>query len=219
MSKFLFVTWDGGGNQPPARRIAAELEARGHDTRWLTLPETPLDLSAVPPPDRSPMVIARIMANPAHVDAVRADLAAAPADVLVVDCLLFGALAAAWILELPACCLVHTAPGGFGGPDPGNPNAQRLLTAINEMHSTLGLGPVNDPWQIWAADNPVIASFPELDAPPAAEVPEFDWIGPILDDPTYRDAAARLQAAISATPGAPGAADRIEALAQTRAHR
>ena len=35
MAEILFVTWDGGGNVPPALGIAAELQRRGHEVRFL----------------------------------------------------------------------------------------------------------------------------------------------------------------------------------------
>ena len=35
MTNVLFVTWDGGGNVPPAVGIATELQARGHAVRML----------------------------------------------------------------------------------------------------------------------------------------------------------------------------------------
>src|SRR5439155_27056839 len=35
MGRFLFVTWDGGGNVPPAIGLAHLLVARGHDVRFL----------------------------------------------------------------------------------------------------------------------------------------------------------------------------------------
>ena len=35
MSRFTFVTWDGGGNVPPAVGIAQELIARGNEVRFL----------------------------------------------------------------------------------------------------------------------------------------------------------------------------------------
>jgi hypothetical protein len=190
MSRFLFISWDGGGNQPPARHIAAELAARGHHTQWLTLPTTPIDLSLVAPPDRATVVFGQIMANPTHVQDVRAHVDADPADVLVVDCLLFGALAAAQILQVPTGCLVHTLPGAFGGPDPGNPNAPRLLTAINDMRARLGLAQVNDPWQTWTPHTTIVASFPDLDLPAAQQVAGFRWIGPIVDRPTATDVPA-----------------------------
>ena len=35
MSSILFVTWDGGGNVPPAIALARELDGRGHQVRFL----------------------------------------------------------------------------------------------------------------------------------------------------------------------------------------
>src|SRR5258706_231982 len=35
MTRFAFVTWDGGGNLGPAVGIAQELAARGHEVRFL----------------------------------------------------------------------------------------------------------------------------------------------------------------------------------------
>ena len=38
MSHFVFVTWDGGGNQPPALGLGQELRARGHEAELVTVP-------------------------------------------------------------------------------------------------------------------------------------------------------------------------------------
>ncbi len=38
MADILFVTWDGGGNVPPAVGIAEELKTRGHRVRFLGHP-------------------------------------------------------------------------------------------------------------------------------------------------------------------------------------
>ena len=35
MTRFAFVTWDGGGNVPPAVGIAQELVLRGHEVVFL----------------------------------------------------------------------------------------------------------------------------------------------------------------------------------------
>jgi UDP:flavonoid glycosyltransferase YjiC (YdhE family) len=35
VATYLFVTWDGGGNVPPAVAIAAELRRRGHAVRFV----------------------------------------------------------------------------------------------------------------------------------------------------------------------------------------
>lgn len=78
MSRFLFVSWDGGGNQLPARRIAAELDTRGHQTRWLMLPRKAIDMATVSPAERGAITLGQIMANPAHLAELRADRAPSP---------------------------------------------------------------------------------------------------------------------------------------------
>ena len=35
MADILFVTWDGGGNLPPAIGIGRELRSRGHEVRFI----------------------------------------------------------------------------------------------------------------------------------------------------------------------------------------
>jgi hypothetical protein len=189
MSNFLFVTWNGGGNQPPERATASALEARGHQVRWLTLPPNPPDLSVLPPADRTPAVIAQVMTNHANVDDIAAELAQAPCDAVVVDCMLFGALAATQLLKVPTACFVHSVPGGFGGPTPGFPSAALLSASIAALLGKLGMPTVHDPWAMWAAANPIVASFRELDLPAAAAVAEFDWIGPVVPRPPTPRAA------------------------------
>jgi hypothetical protein len=214
MSNFLFVTWNGGGNQPPERDTAAELQARGHHVRWLTLPAHPPNLAALRPEQRTPAVIAQVMTNPTNLDELTADLAKAPADAIVVDCMLFGALAAAQLLELPVCCFIHSVPGAFGGPTPGFPSAALLSASIAEMLDKLGLPVEHDPWTVWAAANPIVASFRELDVPAAAAVPEFDWIGPVVPRPsTPREATGKnVILSLSTYPG-------FRALEQPKAQR
>ena len=46
MAEILFVTWDGGGNVPPAVGIAAELTARGHAVRFVGHPRQRATLEA-----------------------------------------------------------------------------------------------------------------------------------------------------------------------------
>ena len=45
-SRFLFVTWDGGGNIPPELAIARRLVARGHSVRFLCDPTLEADVRA-----------------------------------------------------------------------------------------------------------------------------------------------------------------------------
>ena len=45
-SRFLFITWDGGGNVPPELAIARRLVARGHRVRFLCDPTLEADVAA-----------------------------------------------------------------------------------------------------------------------------------------------------------------------------
>ena len=106
MAEILFVTWDGGGNVPPAVGIARELKTRGHRVRFIgherqaqTFARHGLDFtsfrtarpfsSLVP---ASPLKILATFSDRAMGTDVVAELAARPADVVVVDCLLFSVM-------------------------------------------------------------------------------------------------------------------------------
>lgn len=106
MAQILFVTWDGGGNVPPAVGIAEELAARGHGVRFLGH-ATQASAFAARGLEFTPFPTARPFsslegAGPTRILAtfgdramgadVLAELAARPCDAVVVDCLLFGVL-------------------------------------------------------------------------------------------------------------------------------
>jgi UDP:flavonoid glycosyltransferase YjiC (YdhE family) len=106
MADIVFVTWDGGGNVPPAVGIADELKARGHRVRFLgharqttAFADRGLAFSAFPtarPFDSTvpatPLRVLATFGDRAMGADVVAELAARPADVVVVDCLLFGVM-------------------------------------------------------------------------------------------------------------------------------
>jgi UDP:flavonoid glycosyltransferase YjiC (YdhE family) len=106
MADILFVTWDGGGNVPPAVGIADELTARGHRVRFLgharqapAFAERGLEFTAFPtarPFDSTvpttPLTVLATFGDRAMGADVIAELAERPADVVVVDCLLFGVM-------------------------------------------------------------------------------------------------------------------------------
>lgn len=106
MAEILFVTWDGGGNVPPASGLASELRRRGHDVRLLGHPGNAAAAACAGVPFE-PFVTARLfrgtddnsdatmLATFADRDMGRDVLAALsrrPADLVVVDCLLFGVM-------------------------------------------------------------------------------------------------------------------------------
>lgn len=123
MSSFLFATWDGGGNLPPTLGIATELSARGHEVRFvghasqaarlagfdLTTYETDLLASAGPGLGRLLATFADRAQGRRVVEAARAR----PADVVVVDCYLFGVMTELQRAAIPYVVLEHSLDGNF----------------------------------------------------------------------------------------------------------
>jgi len=106
MSNILIVTWDGGGNVPPAVQVGAELRDRGHSVRFLghaRLADTFADVG-IPfraferarPFDstdaNSPATMIAMFGDRGMGHDVLAELEREPADVVLVDCLLLGAM-------------------------------------------------------------------------------------------------------------------------------
>ena len=106
MAEILFVTWDGGGNVPPALAIADELAGRGHGVRFVGHPgqrpaleeagvavaasQHARSFSAVA--DNSPPALVAMFGDRGLGRDALAALADRDADVVVVDCLLFGVM-------------------------------------------------------------------------------------------------------------------------------
>jgi len=121
MAEFLFVTWDGGGNVPPALGIAAELQGRGHAVRFLghetqreaigaagfgfasfptAKPFSSLESNA------PPRIMALFTDKAIGADAV-SEARRRPTDVVVVDCMMIGALRACADAGLTYVTLEH----------------------------------------------------------------------------------------------------------------
>jgi UDP:flavonoid glycosyltransferase YjiC (YdhE family) len=127
MPDILFVTWDGGGNVPPAAGIARELHARGHTVRFVGHPGQADQLAregfpftsfptARPFTSQTPSSTWSILAvfgDRAMGRDVVAELEARPADVVVVDCLLFGVMEALQTAGRSYVVLEHSFDGYF----------------------------------------------------------------------------------------------------------
>ena len=122
MSEILFVTWDGGGNVPPALAIAGELTRRGETVRFLGHP-TQRDTvaaagfgfapyEAAPPfsstEENGALRLLSLFTDSRMAEDLRAELRRRPADLVVVDCLLLGALRACVGLTQPYVVLEHS---------------------------------------------------------------------------------------------------------------
>lgn len=121
MAEILFVTWDGGGNVSPALGIGHELRARGHRVRFLGHPAQSESLSVagmevlpshharafsgVEP--QSPLSLIAAFGDRGMGRDLLAAVADRPAGLVVVDCLMFGALDAARHAGLRYAVLEH----------------------------------------------------------------------------------------------------------------
>jgi UDP:flavonoid glycosyltransferase YjiC (YdhE family) len=129
-SKFLIVTWDGGGNTPSAFNLGSRLARRGHRVRmlgWESMAKRAADagIEFVAYPSERPLpaglshdegwldyVEPMLFGEAARRD-ILAEAAAFGPDVLVLDCMLGAAFAAARELRLPAAVLVHVLYSPF----------------------------------------------------------------------------------------------------------
>ncbi len=202
MGRYLIVTWDGAGNLAPTLGITRELIERGHDVRLIghdTIAERCGDVGArfVPltqgkgwdamedPDDfeaEVKLLIEELCFSSTIARDVAQELAREPADVVLVDCMLFTAIDVALASGTPTAALFHTPYTIFrDGPliemfAPG-------MAIANAHRAELGLPAVERLGDIHDACACAIVAVPkefEPDVPDAANVLR---IGPLLDAP------------------------------------
>ena len=188
MSRVLFVTWDGGGNVGPAAEIGKELQRRGHDVRFIGQSQQRSELeragfafSAYSKPGswtatgkRGALAnvlgfLALLTGKSLGRDVV-AEAKRTPTDLVVIDCLLFGALDAASRAGLRHAVLVHSLFAAVDGTmASGAPGAIARLCGLN-------------PRRLWAAaDARVVITLEEFDdLSGVADPPRLDYVGPVL---------------------------------------
>jgi len=121
MSNLLFITWDGGGNVPPALGIAAELQHRGHRVRVMGHPVQHAEVEGVgldfapfhtartfqAIDNSTPIDYAGVFGDRAMGRDVVEEMRREPADLVVIDCILFGAMQAVAAQGVPYVVLEH----------------------------------------------------------------------------------------------------------------
>jgi hypothetical protein len=131
--RFLIVSWDGGGNTPPALNLGARLARQGHQVRLLgwesmapraaaagvefaTYPSVPPWPPELAFEDALEERLLPALAGPATRDDILTEANGFAPDV-VVDCMMDAGLEAAHVLGLPCAVLVHsrTARSGMSG--------------------------------------------------------------------------------------------------------
>ena len=199
MTRFTFLTWDGGGNVPPAVGIAQELIARGNEVRFLgyltqqaAIEARGLAFSALPrsgsfdlygeraPEQRLPAIIRNVWACPEHLDDIPDALTAHPTDVLVVDFLMQGALAQARRTDIPVAVLAHSSVAGLV-PPPDSPMGSARLAAANDFRATIGLPRMERLNDGWDGLPTIVTTIPELDAAEDGAPKTVHYVGPVAE--------------------------------------
>jgi UDP:flavonoid glycosyltransferase YjiC (YdhE family) len=127
--RFLVVSWDGGGNVPPTINLGARLVRGGHRVRMLGWSSTArgaaeagmefsgLSTPPLPPGRTHEEAWSKVMDPMLHgqgtVEEILAVARSFRPDVLVIDCMMGAAFAAAAQLALPTAVLVHVRYGPF----------------------------------------------------------------------------------------------------------
>jgi MGT family glycosyltransferase len=202
MGRYLIVTWDGAGNLVPTLGITRTLVDRGHDVRLLghdTIADRcgdtgarffPLSQTegwdAMDDPDDFEAEVKLMVEGLCFSSAIAADLAREldrePADVVLVDCMLFTAIDVGLARGVPTATLFHTPYTIFRGGELVEMFAPGLAIA-NEHRAQLGLPAIERLGDIHDACACAIVALPkefEPDAPDAANVLR---VGPVLDAP------------------------------------
>jgi UDP:flavonoid glycosyltransferase YjiC (YdhE family) len=180
MAEFLFVTWDGGGNVPPALRIAAALGDRGHAVRFVghagqrpALEAAGVEVAATGRArafsaldENSPLDLVAMFGDRGLGHDVLDALAATPADLVVVDCLLFGVMAVLREAGVPYVVLEHLYDAyltdrWLRGPMGVGMRLKRLRPTRSLAQARLRL----------------VTSVPSLD--PAGTRPGLTYVGPV----------------------------------------
>lgn len=190
MADILFVTWDGGGNVPPALGIAAELASRGHSTRFLGHAAQEEDVRRaghaftayaeaadfVGRDANSLPRLIRLFSDRGMGRDLLAEVAARPADVVVIDALLMGALDAAAGAGLRYVPLQHLFDGyQRGGWLNGPVGMWGRLNGLRPRHR----------WD--DAEVVLAATLPGLDPGSTGDRPgNLQFVGPVVESPARR---------------------------------
>jgi UDP:flavonoid glycosyltransferase YjiC (YdhE family) len=188
MASILFVTWDGGGNLPPALGIAAELHDRGEQVRFLgheqqreAIESAGLRFepyrrarpwSSTAPADglRGAVTIFSMFTDPGPGQDLLASIRREPADLVVIDCMLLGALNAANRAGLRHTVLVHTFYQYLAAKWSRGPAG--ILGRLKGQH----------PVRLWSnADLVLVATLADLDPAARRGLPDqFLYTGPVV---------------------------------------
>lgn len=195
--RFLFVTWDGGGNTAPTYPLVRRLILTGHAVAVLGQSSQQsavqkLGAEFVPLPvadwtrgksledemDR----LAALLFGPAPGRAVLDAIDRHSPDAVVVDCLMSSCMAAAESAAIPSAALVHFLYAQFVGAGPFRQFFESMLSTLNETRSQFGLPGVASLCAVMDPMNIVLVACPqEFDAPTQRLPANVRYTGAVLE--------------------------------------
>lgn len=198
--RFLIMSWDGGGNAPPAINLGARLVRQGHQVRLLgwesmaprayaagvefaTYPSVPPWPPELAFEDAIEERFLPALLGPGTRDDVLFAAAGFSPDVLVVDCMMGAGLEAARMLRLPHAVLVHLPYSAF-------------------MHEWGDEATRAEKARFLAEAGAVLALVPPGFDPPCLRPANTSYVGPITD-PNSRPPLDPRDARLLAEPGDP----------------
>lgn len=196
MRRFLFLTWNGAGNQPPAVAIAQALRKRGHEVtfggyenqrgyfaergfRFVSLGRSAAAWRDEPPERMFAVKLQTAWSSPDHFFDLPRLISEERSDAVLIDCLMFGALAAAERERIPVATLIHSAPGAL--MPPGGRFESQILSSVNALRVHAGLSEVGTLWEAWARYPSLSNSIRQLDPLAKQTPPTFSYLGPMSE--------------------------------------
>jgi MGT family glycosyltransferase len=180
MTHVLLVVRDGGGTASVETRVARRLVERGHRVRVAGPPaiaHLASELDFHPIADTEPAPLAVHLMD--HLEG---------ADIVVADCMLYGALIAATVGGLPSAALmptVYLADRLVGSAVAAQPHWVGTRATINDARRHLGLPEVDSVIdQILAANRVLVLTSRAFELPDVRPPANVVYVGPQFDDAT-----------------------------------
>lgn len=197
MGRYIFLTWNGAGNQAPSVALAKNLERRGHQVtfagyenqrdyftargfRFVLIPAAATAWRDDAPERMFAIKMQAAWASLDHLEDIPRLITREQPSALVIDCMMFGALAAAENANVATFVLVHSAPGAL--MPPGGDFERKFHEPVNAVRRNAGLSQLENMWDAWSAFPALCNSIRELD-PLNSHVPSsVTYFGPFLDN-------------------------------------